>query len=148
MKVELDDLKMNISQMTDEVFVGITDPKNPNVWKYKKNLTNNFLACAIQRWNGFKQEIQGSDGKKYIVSIQDKEKVKTPIEEALNSFRKAFKEDPEFRETYKASIAMAFQDAIQMNKDKVDELLHEDYHIIANDAAEEFLTNWMKKEGE
>ena len=70
MKVELNDLQMNISPLTDEIFVGIQE-KNKNEWKHKINLTNNFLACVIQRWNGYKQEIIRQDGKKYVVSVKE-----------------------------------------------------------------------------
>jgi len=70
MKIELNDLVMNISPLTDEIFVGIQQ-KNKDQWKHKINLTNNFLACAIQRWNGYKQEIIGEDGKKYEVTIKE-----------------------------------------------------------------------------
>jgi len=71
MKVELEKLKMNISPLTDEIFVGIIDKKNPNMWKHKTNLTNNFLACVIERWNGYKEEITSGDGKKYEISIKE-----------------------------------------------------------------------------
>ena len=71
MQVKLEDLKMNISPLTDEIFVGIMDKKNPNQWKHKINLTNNFLSCVIQRWNGFKQEIVGSNGKKYEITLKE-----------------------------------------------------------------------------
>ena len=71
MKVELDDLKLGISPVTDEVYIGITQKANPEEWKHKKDVTNDFLACAVARWNGYKQEITGSDGQKYLVQITE-----------------------------------------------------------------------------
>lgn len=71
MKVELEELKMNISPLTDEVFVGITSKGNPNEWKHKVNLTNNFLSCVLQRWVGYKEEIINNEGKKYEVTVKE-----------------------------------------------------------------------------
>ena len=71
MKVDLDKLEINISPLTDEVFIGVTDPKHPNVWKHKKNVTSGFLACVIQRWSGYKQQITSSNGKKYELTLKE-----------------------------------------------------------------------------
>ncbi len=71
MKVKLEKLQMEISPLTDEVFVGIVKKNNPNEWKYKVNLTNNFLHCVVQRWNGYKQEIVSDNGKKYLVQVKE-----------------------------------------------------------------------------
>lgn len=70
MKIDLEDIEIGISPLTDEVFVGILDKKNPNLWKHKKSVTNGFLTCVISRWNGYKQTITSSDGQKYEISIK------------------------------------------------------------------------------
>ncbi len=70
MKVELEKLEMNISPLTDEVYVGIKE-KNKDEWKHKVNLTNNFIGCVIQRWNGFKQTITSETGKKYVITVEE-----------------------------------------------------------------------------
>ena len=38
MKVELDDLTMGISPLTDEIYIGVNE-KNKNVWLHKKPFT-------------------------------------------------------------------------------------------------------------
>jgi hypothetical protein len=71
MKVELDDITLSISPLTDEVFVGITRKGKPNEWKHKKNVTNEFLGAVVTRWKGFKQEIVTSEGKKFEVTVKE-----------------------------------------------------------------------------
>jgi hypothetical protein len=71
MQIDLEKVTMNISPLTDEVFVGVTEKNNPNVWRKKKNVTNEFLACVIARWNGYEQEIIDSTGKKYLISLKE-----------------------------------------------------------------------------
>lgn len=53
--------------------------------------------------------------------------------QAVETLVKALKEDPDYRESWKANIAMAFKDAYD-NADVMDEI-----HTIANTAADNFL---------
>lgn len=54
MKIELDDLRLGASELTDEVFVGILDKKGM-LWKHKKDITNDFIHAVIQIWKNQKQ---------------------------------------------------------------------------------------------
>ena len=72
MKVDLEKLHLNMSELTNEVFVGTIEPKNKNLWKNKKDVTNEFIACVIQKWKGHKQEFTSrTDGKKYEISVKE-----------------------------------------------------------------------------
>jgi len=73
MKVELEKLRLNISPLTDEVYVG-TVKKNSPEWINKHAITNDFLSCVITRWNGYKESITVSDGKTYEISVKELKK--------------------------------------------------------------------------
>jgi len=74
MKVELEDLRLGISAMMEECQVGIMDKKNPNVWKHKKEIHNDFLHAVITCWAGKKQTISQGDYQ-YEISVK-KTKIK------------------------------------------------------------------------
>lgn len=68
-------------------------------------------------------------------------------QEAVGHLMKALNEDPDYRETWKANIAMAFKDEFSNNTfgaiQHVDEV---DIHLIANNAADNFLDLLTKNE--
>lgn len=66
-------------------------------------------------------------------------KIKT--EEALNQLTKALKNDKEYYETWKSTIAVSFLDSYDKYKNKTGKksLSKEDIHIISNDASNQFL---------
>lgn len=73
------------------------------------------------------------------------------VEEAVKTLTKALKEDSEFRETYKANIAMAFKDEVERsgvhspNPENHSILMTRDMlHKIANKSADDFLDLWCK----
>lgn len=63
------------------------------------------------------------------------------MENALDKLIHALKNDKEYREGWKANIAMAYKDSEQWYKSKTNKkyLNSEDKHIIANNAADHFL---------
>ena len=68
------------------------------------------------------------------------------IEEALKVLSKELKEDPDYRNTWVANIAMAFKDEVELNgihapnKENHSILMtREMLHKIANDGADKFL---------
>lgn len=73
MKVNLEDLRLGVSELTDEVFVGIME-KNGMLWKHKINLTNDFIQAVVQRWQNQKQTFT-RNGYEYEVSVK-KTKIK------------------------------------------------------------------------
>jgi hypothetical protein len=65
----------------------------------------------------------------------------TELQPAMKVVTKYLKKDPEYRESWKANIAMAFKDHVYQYKKKTSkkQLSAADMHIVANEAAEYFL---------
>lgn len=61
------------------------------------------------------------------------------ISEAVKVLTQALKDDVEFRESYKANIAMAFKDEYFRKKLEKNYLNKNDLHLVANQAADNFL---------
>ena len=60
MKVELDDIRVAHSNLSDKIFAGVLAPvKNeaPPLWKHKKDVTNDFIAAVISRWENKTENI-------------------------------------------------------------------------------------------
>lgn len=74
MKVELDELRLGISAMLQECQIGIPDKKNPNLWKHKKEIHNDFLHAVVTCWENKKQTIR-REGYSYEISVK-KTKIK------------------------------------------------------------------------
>lgn len=55
MKVELENITLGHSPLTDTIFAGV--PMKPGVWRHKVNVTQDFFHCVIQMWEGKKQSI-------------------------------------------------------------------------------------------
>lgn len=69
MKVELNDLRLGLSALGSEAQVGIMDKKNPNLWKHKLNIHNDFLHAVVTNWKN-KKEVLTHDGWKYEISVK------------------------------------------------------------------------------
>lgn len=69
------------------------------------------------------------------------------ISEAIKVLITALNNDADYRESWKSSIAMAYKDAEHRYRNKTGKnvLNSLDKHIVANEAAEEFLQNFVKK---
>lgn len=74
MKVELDDIRLGISAFGNQCQVGIMDKKNPNLWKHKKEIDNDFIHAVVTKWAG-KKEVFTQGDYQYEVSVK-KTKVK------------------------------------------------------------------------
>ena len=73
------------------------------------------------------------------------------IEDAVKTLTEAIKKDVEFREGYKANIAMAFKDEVEKNglhspnpENHSILMTREMLHKIANKAADNFLDIWCE----
>lgn len=66
MKVDIEKITLGHSPITDSVFAGISK-NNPHgkgmMWQHKKDVTNEFIGCVIQRWENKKETIQSGDDK-------------------------------------------------------------------------------------
>ncbi len=71
MKVELEDVQINFSSLTDEVFLGVAEKNRPHMWKHKKNVTSNFIACLIARNKGQVHTVTDQDGKSYEITVKE-----------------------------------------------------------------------------
>lgn len=67
MKIELDKLTLGISPLTDTVYAGVLNPAG-KTWRHKKDVSDEFIACAIERWNNQKEEIEDEKGNTYVIS--------------------------------------------------------------------------------
>lgn len=59
MKVELDNITLGYSSLSGSVFAGT--PLKPGVWRHKKEVTNDFLTCVINKWEDKSEIIQSGD---------------------------------------------------------------------------------------
>lgn len=67
MKVELDNVKLGYSPMSESVFAGI--PSKPGIWRHKVNVTNDFIACVISKYKDASAIV--SDGKsEYEITVK------------------------------------------------------------------------------
>lgn len=61
MKVELDNITLGHSELTDHVFAGTL--VRPGLWRNKKHVTNEFIGCVISRWENQKEIIEAGENK-------------------------------------------------------------------------------------
>lgn len=60
MKVELENIKLGHSPLTDSVFAGVLD-KSGKRWLKKTDVTNTFIGCVIHRWENQKEVISSGN---------------------------------------------------------------------------------------
>jgi hypothetical protein len=68
MKVE--EIRLGKSALTDNIYAGKLDKAGIG-FTQKVDVTGDFIGAAIARWNGFKETLTCSDGKKYEISIKE-----------------------------------------------------------------------------
>ena len=56
MKIELENVKLGHSELTDNIYAGKLN-KAMNKWLQKVDVTNQFLDCVIKRWENKKETI-------------------------------------------------------------------------------------------
>jgi hypothetical protein len=67
MKVELDNITLGYSPMSESVFAGIHS--KPGIWRHKVNVTNTFIACVIEKYKDASTIV--SDGKsEYEITVK------------------------------------------------------------------------------
>ena len=59
MKVELDNVTLGYSSLSGEVFAGTSI--KPGIWRHKIAVTNSFITCVIQKWEGYTEVIASGD---------------------------------------------------------------------------------------
>jgi DNA (cytosine-5)-methyltransferase 1 len=61
MKVELDNITLGLSPLTGNIFAGI--PLKTGEWRHKIDVTQSFISCFIQKYEGKTETISGGDNK-------------------------------------------------------------------------------------
>lgn len=70
MVMNLKNIHIAKSALTDDIYAGYVN-KDGQTWRDKKNVTSEFLAAVVARWNGYKQMITVSNGKRYEVAVRE-----------------------------------------------------------------------------
>mgnify|MGYP000952643017 CR=1 FL=1 len=64
-----DNLVLAKGSLTDNIYIGTLN-KAKDHWIHKRDITNDFLNAAIERWNGY-EEIIGCGNKKYKIRCEE-----------------------------------------------------------------------------
>lgn len=62
MKVELENITLGHSPLTDSIFAGVLN-KAKNQWLKKVDVTNSFIGCIISRWENQTETIESGKDK-------------------------------------------------------------------------------------
>lgn len=68
--MKINEIRLAKGALTDNIYAGKV-AKNGKCWTSKTDVTNDFIAAAIARWNGFEETITAGNGKKYKVRITE-----------------------------------------------------------------------------
>lgn len=61
MKVELDNIRLGHSSLTDKIYAGILVPSKQPSWKHKVDVTNDFITAVINRWENKSENISSGN---------------------------------------------------------------------------------------
>lgn len=67
MKVELDNVVLGYSPLSESVFAGI--PLKDGVWRHKVNVTKSFLDCVIHKFEG-KTKVITDDESEWEITVK------------------------------------------------------------------------------
>lgn len=68
MKIELDNLRLGHSSLTDKVFAGVRNKKG-DLWLHKTDVTGDFISAVISRWENQKETI-GSGDQRWEIQVK------------------------------------------------------------------------------
>lgn len=69
MKIELNDIRLGVTAITESINAGIPDKDNHS-FKHSKDVTNDFIKCVIEWCGGFKRTIHGN-GKTWEITVKE-----------------------------------------------------------------------------
>lgn len=69
-KINIEEIRLGHSPLTDTIFAGKLNAKGSQ-WLSKKDVTNDFISCVIQRWEN-KEEIISSDNSRWEITVRRK----------------------------------------------------------------------------
>jgi hypothetical protein len=67
MKIELEKIRLGHSPLSGRIFAGSIIKEG--VWRNKIDVTNDFLQCVINKWEGHEEVIE-ANGEKWKISIK------------------------------------------------------------------------------
>lgn len=68
MKVELDNVVLGYSPLSEKIFAGI--PLKEGQWRHKVNVTNTFIHAVIAKYGGHVTTIEDNDGNKWEITVK------------------------------------------------------------------------------
>ncbi len=68
MKVELEKLRLGYSELSETVYAGILNKKG-NQWLKKTEVTDDFINCVIQKYQGSTETIE-CDGEEWEITVK------------------------------------------------------------------------------
>lgn len=70
MKFELSDIRIGISAIEEKCHIGVLQKNNPGIWKYHREVHDDFIKSVIDCWAGKKQTVISETGdKQYEISV-------------------------------------------------------------------------------
>jgi len=71
MKFELEDIRIGLSAIEEKCHIGVLQKNNPGVWKYHREVHDDFIKTVIDCWAGKKQTVISETGdKQYEISVR------------------------------------------------------------------------------
>jgi NAD dependent epimerase/dehydratase family enzyme len=68
--MSIGNIRLAVGGISDRVYAGYVN-EDQRTWREKKDITNDFLAAVIERWNGYEETIKSSDGKRYKITVKE-----------------------------------------------------------------------------
>lgn len=92
--MKAEQISLGVSAITETVYAGRLN-KAKTMWLEKKDVTDMFIHCAIQKFGGHITEMESEDGKKYEITVKEVkefESEKTIPESPTPSLREGYTE--------------------------------------------------------
>ena len=70
--MKLENLKLWYSGLSERFYAGfLRESKNATYATHSLDVTDAVISAMINRWNGFRQEVVSSNGKRYEISVKE-----------------------------------------------------------------------------
>lgn len=69
--MKLDELRLGVGPLTDQIYIGSIDKKNPHLWSKKADITSGFIG-ALMEWCpvGTIRMVNDNHGNEYEIEIR------------------------------------------------------------------------------
>jgi hypothetical protein len=82
--MSIENIRIAKGAISDRVYAGYLN-KDRQTWRQKHDITNDFLAAVIERWNGYAETVTSSDGKRYEISVREIQRTNHTGERSSNA---------------------------------------------------------------